>query len=226
MHKCRDVSPVFKKNARPCLCPAKCESIFGGSPLAGGPKIQQKSAPKCAFSLFESCLKWFNFLSIIRRLPLQIVSITLPLRVNPATISRPSRDHYGHIRHVSFVSFFLPFSPFAPSHSGICLYSLEGCYPSFFPLFFPRLRPILPDGIRLSILGSSADCQSAFRLTADRLTPFFINSHTRVGVCILRKGCQPSACQSVPPSPLPSMFLLAFISSLSLSRTNHPRSFP
>ena len=55
----------------------------------------------------------------------------------------------------------------------------------------------------------------------DRVTPFFINSHTRVGVCIFRKGCHP-----VTPSPLPSMFLLAFISSLSLSRTNHPRSFP
>ena len=27
--------------------------------------------------------------------------------------------------------------------------------------------------------------------TAERRTPFFINSHTRVGVCILRKGCPP-----------------------------------
>ena len=57
----------------------------------------QKSAPKCAFCLFESCLNLFNFLSIIRRLPRQIVSITLPLRVDPATISRPLRTYTSRL---------------------------------------------------------------------------------------------------------------------------------
>ena len=46
------------------------------------------------------------------------------------SIPRPSRDHYGRLRHVSFLSFSLPFPSFAPSYSGICLYSLEGWYPS------------------------------------------------------------------------------------------------
>ena len=49
-------------------------------------------------------LNLFNFLSIIRRLPLQIVSITLPLRFNPATISRPLRTSTSRL-----FPLFLPF---------------------------------------------------------------------------------------------------------------------
>ena len=82
------------------------------------------------------------------------------------SIPRPSRDHYGRLRHVSFLSFSLSSSP------------------------------LVPDLIRLSLLDSSADCQSAFSL---------------------------SACQ-----PRPSIFRLAFISSMSRSLTTHPRipAFP
>ena len=38
---------------------------------------------------------------------------------------------------------------------------------------FPRLRPLVPDFIRLSILGSSADCQSAFRADGGRADTLF-----------------------------------------------------
>ena len=40
-----------------------------------------------------------------------------------------------------------------------------------------------------------------------------------MGVCILQKGCPPVR----PVYPFPSIFLLAFTSSVSLTRTSHPR---
>ena len=80
---------------------------------------------------------------------------------------------------------------------------LSSPFPSFVsPASYADSMSVVPDRIRLPWL------------TADRLTPYFINSHTGVYV-FYEKGVSASACQ-----PFPSMLLLAFISSVSRSRTS------
>ena len=61
----------FQKKCPPLpICPAKYERIFGGHPLAGGPKIQQKSAPKDAFPIVHCALCIVNCLTrALRRTP-------------------------------------------------------------------------------------------------------------------------------------------------------------
>ena len=125
--------------------------------------------------LLSFCLNCLNCL-IFYQLSGGFLSKSYRLPSPYGSIPRPSRDHLATITDV-YVTSLSSLSP------------------------FPHLRQLVPDLIRLSLLAGSADCQSAFRLTADRLTPFFINSHTRVSVCILRKGCQPSACQPVTSPP-------------------------
>ena len=65
------------------------------------------------------------------RLPLQIVSITLPLRVDPATISRPLRTSTSRL-----FPLFLPFRfpPLPPLFRHLSIF-VRGMLSLFFPLF-------------------------------------------------------------------------------------------
>jgi hypothetical protein len=62
-----------------------------------------------------------------------------------------------------------------------------------------------------------AGCYPASRVTGDRVTAVFINSHTRGCVCFTER-----VSPRHPRHPLPSILLLAFISSASRSLTIHP----
>ena len=148
-------------------------------------------------------------LSILKIWLCQIIVSLRAKNYHPFTCQ--SRDHLATITDIYVTSLsslsssrFLPLPPPIPasvyilsSYSGICLYSLEGCYPSFFSSFLSS-SPSISAGSYPAI-PSWQFCRLLIGIQGDGAT-----------------GC--SGVQGV--HPLPSIFLFEFTSSKSRIRTN------